>query len=72
MIYYKGDIIIKTIQSCSLLLLMLNIFSCAGTLPVTYVPQNFARYQGKVDIGKFKYLPADQGIVKQNQIQNTV
>ncbi len=47
------------------------LYGCAGTLPVTYVPQNFARYQGRVDIGRFTYLPADQGIVKPNQIQNT-
>jgi hypothetical protein len=53
------------------LLLSFGIYGCAGTLPVTYVPQNFARYQGRVDIGRFKYLPAEQGIVAPNQIQNT-
>jgi len=47
------------------------IYGCAGTLPVTYVPQNFARYQGRVDIGHFTYEAADQGKVKPNQIQNT-
>jgi hypothetical protein len=53
------------------LIIIILIYGCAGTLPVTYVPQNFARYQGRADIGKFKYLPAEQGIVKPNQIQNT-
>ena len=53
------------------LVTIILLYGCAGTLPVTYVPQNFARYQGRVDIGKFKYLPAEQGIVKPNQIQNT-
>lgn len=50
---------------------ILFLYGCAGTLPVTYVPQNFARYHGNIDIGRFTYEPADQGLVKPNQIQNT-
>lgn len=44
---------------------------CAGTIPVTYTPQNFVRYHGEADIGHFSYKPAEQGKVKPNQLQNT-
>jgi hypothetical protein len=60
----------KKYYSIILLLLFFGI-GCAGTIPATYVPQNFARYHGRADIGPFTYEPADKGIVKPNQIQNT-
>lgn len=40
-------------------------------MPVTYTPQNIVLYQGKIDVGKFTYKPADQGKVEPNQIKNT-
>lgn len=50
----------------------LYLSGCAGTIPVTsYTPQNFIRYNGSTDIGKFEYAPASTGKVAPNQIQNT-
>jgi hypothetical protein len=45
--------------------------STAVTIPVNYSPQNFARYEGRTDIGQFEYAPASAGKVAPNQIQNT-
>jgi len=44
---------------------------CSVTIPVSYTPQNFIRYQGRTDVGRFVYEPAERGKVKPNQIQNT-
>jgi hypothetical protein len=49
----------------------LLLAGCAGTIPVNYSPQNFARYEGRADVGPFGYAPADTGKVKPNQIQST-
>jgi hypothetical protein len=34
------------------------LLGCSGTIPVVYTPQNFARFQGETDIGKFIYEPS--------------
>lgn len=45
---------------------------CSTTLPVSsYTPQNYTRFSGDVNIGKFTYAPFEQGKVKSNQMQNT-
>lgn len=58
------------IALCGLVTIFMT--GCSGTLPVSnYIAQNYVRYQGKTDIGKFTYEPSEQGKVKSNQIQNT-
>jgi hypothetical protein len=47
------------------------VAGCAGTLPVAYQPQNFVRYEGQADVGQFTYVPAKNGNVAPNQIENT-
>lgn len=49
----------------------LFLTGCAGTIPVTYTPQNYVRYAGASDIGKFEYAAATNGKVAPNQIENT-
>ncbi|HTH48748.1 MAG TPA: integrase [Candidatus Limnocylindria bacterium] len=64
----------KRINLPQLVLSVLVLFlltGCAATIPVTYAPQNFVRFQGSADIGTFTYVPASQGKVKANQLQNT-
>jgi len=41
-------------------------------IPDTKAAQNIERYQARADIGKFAYIPANNGIVKQNQIQSAM
>ena len=51
---------------------LLGVLSaCAGTIPVAYEPQNFVRYEGRADVGKFTYTPAQLGKLDPNQIENT-
>ncbi|AFU18677.1 MULTISPECIES: hypothetical protein [Actinobacillus] len=58
-------------------LLLAGLFSailtgCSVTLPVSsYVPQNYTRFNGNVEMGEFTYQPFQQGKVKSNQMQNT-
>ena len=52
--------------------LMAVLLVGCGTLPVSqYVPQNYTRYSGSVELGAFTYLPATEGKVRSNQVQNT-
>ncbi|WP_324681591.1 integrase [Bibersteinia trehalosi] len=45
---------------------------CSTTLPVSsYTPQNHTRFTGEVNLGEFRYLPFEKGLVKSNQMQNT-
>lgn len=45
---------------------------CAATLPTnSYTPQNIVRVEGSIAVENFHYLPAEQGKVKANQIENT-
>jgi hypothetical protein len=56
----------------SIVVFLLFLSGCAGTIPVNYQPQNFIRCTGAVGIGEFEYQPYKVGTVgKPNQIQNT-
>ncbi len=44
---------------------------CSGTLPMTYTAQNAVRASGAAEVGVVKYLPAEQGKLRPNQIRNT-
>lgn len=61
----------KVLNTILGLIIVLLVSGCAGTIPVTYVPQNFVRYSGQTDVGTFSYEPSDKGKVQPNQIQNT-
>lgn len=52
---------------------MLFLTACAGTLPTnSYVPQNYTKVAGILEIGEFTYQPfLDGKVSKPNQMQNT-
>ncbi|SLM49944.1 conserved exported protein of unknown function [Nitrospira japonica] len=50
---------------------MMSLAGCAATIPVNYTAQNFARYEGRANVGSFQYVPANTGKVAPNQIQST-
>ena len=53
-----------------ILCLPLLMIGCA-TIPVEYTASNYIRYTGEAAIGDFSYVPAGNGRVRANQIQNT-
>ena len=54
-----------------LALCLLVFGGCASILPLSYSPTSKLSASGSVAIGEFKYLPALNGRVERNQIQNT-
>ena len=54
-----------------LALCLLVLAGCASILPLSYSPTSKLSASGSVAIGEFKYLPALNGRVERNQIQNT-
>lgn len=61
-----------SLRSIYLLALMsILLAGCAGTIPVKYSAQNIVRYNGRVDMARFVYVPAQVGKVASNQIENT-
>ena len=63
----------KLFGICLMGVFSLWLTGCAGTLPTnSYEPQNFIRTSGEIEVGKFKYLPFENGKTKKpNQIQNS-
>ena len=50
---------------------VLLLTGCSGTIPVKYQSQSLLKIgSGEVVIGDFHYLPADEGLVRADQIQN--
>ncbi len=42
---------------------------CSTTVPLNYIPSSSIRGSGTVSLTTFKYIPAEQGIVEQNEFQ---
>jgi len=52
--------------------LSICLSGCAGTIPVEYKTQSYMEIEkGKTSMGEFLYEPAEEGKVKNNQLQNT-
>ena len=64
-------LMIRSLSITVVTIVVATLCGCAETIPITYTPQNYVRYQGQVDIGQFTYEPSTQGEVKPNQLQNT-
>lgn len=42
---------------------------CSTTMPINYVASPTIKGQGNIGVGVFKYIPADNGLVKPNEFQ---
>ena len=51
--------------------LFLALAGCASTIPLNYAPSSVLSAGGTVQVVPFRYLPAEKGAVKPNQIRNT-
>ena len=45
---------------------------CSTTVPLNYIPSSSIRGSGTVSLTTFKYIPAEQGIVEQNEFQKAL
>ncbi len=43
--------------------------ACSTTMPVNYIPSPVMRGGGQVSVGRFRYLPAERGLVAPDQFQ---
>ena len=51
---------------------LLILTACSTTIPASYTPQTFLNLEaGETQIGEFRYVPADMGDVRSNQIKNS-
>lgn len=59
----------------SVILATLFLSGCSATLPTAYSgiyqPRNYTLLEGNVLLGNFTYLPAQQGRLKDSQVENT-
>lgn len=58
-----------TTASTILISLCAAVCGCSTTLPVDYIPSPVMRGSGPATVGAFRYLPAEQGAVAQDQFQ---
>lgn len=56
-------------------IIFMSLFITACSAPViptsAYVPQNYTKVNGSANLGEFSYLPAEFGLMRLNQIENT-
>lgn len=61
----------KTLIRIAAIALLSALAGCASTIPLNYAPSSVLTASGTVQVAPFRYLPAEQGKVKSNQIRNT-
>lgn len=59
----------KKIIIVGLVGLGLVLSGCSTTMPINYVASPTIKGQGDIGVGVFKYIPADNGLVKPNEFQ---
>ncbi|MCJ0829251.1 hypothetical protein MN869_12440 [Acinetobacter sp. NIPH1876] len=59
----------KKIFLTSLIGIVLLASGCSTTMPINYIASPSIRGQGDIGVGVFKYIPAEKGLVKQNEFQ---